>query len=84
MFTFEENNQKIYNFKAPGPDNIQNIAIKKLINLHTSLLTVYNTMLHAVIIQPWLGERRTTLIQNKSQRQLDASNYTQIACLYNL
>jgi len=76
--------RKAANYKAPGLDGIQNVLIKKLVNLHESLREVLNIMLETGTVPPDLVKGRTILIEKKEQREFDPSNYRPITCLSNI
>ncbi|KAI5748289.1 hypothetical protein M8J77_023892 [Diaphorina citri] len=73
--------KKAANWKAPGPDGIQNYWLKYLTCIHIHLAEAYNQILkHPEHTPQWLTEGLTYLIP-KNERTQEAKNYRPITCL---
>jgi len=76
--------RKASNFKAAGPDGIQNILLKRLKNLHHSIIMCFNKLLVRSTIPKELVAGRTILLQKSDTDRFDVTNYRPITCLSNV
>ena len=73
--------QRVPNWKAPGPDQLQGFWIKKLTSLHDALLDSLNYIfLYPEDAPPWLAKGITYLIPKEGDPK-DPKNYRPITCL---
>ena len=73
--------QRLPNWKAPGPDQLQGYWIKKLTSLHNALLDSLNYLLsYPEDAPPWLAKGTTYLIPKEGDPK-DPKNYRPITCL---
>ena len=74
--------KKIPNWKAPGPDGVQEYWIKKLTSLHDRIAEQMNEMVNSrVPIPAWMTTGRTVLCQKDPQKGNVVDNYRPISCL---
>ena len=69
------------NWKAPGPDSVQDYWLKNLTSLHDKLLVYLQDCLNCGVVPDWLPKGRTVLIQKDKAKGNIASNYRPITCL---
>jgi hypothetical protein len=70
-----------HNWKAPGPDKVQNFWLKKLTSTHQNLVDAYNLILETPNNTPnWLSEGCTYLL-HKGKNSKEPKNYRPITCL---
>lgn len=81
MADVKQNLKKASNFKSPGPDGIQNIILKNLTNLHSSIVAIFNDLIKSQSVPSWLLAGNTFLLQKKEQANFEVSNYRPITCL---
>jgi len=76
-----ETTKKLANWKAPGPDRVQNFWIKHLKSLHLTPTEMYNSTITNPHKAPlWLTEGQTTLIYEKGDT-FEAKKISLITCL---
>ena len=63
---------------------MQNVLLKKLHNLHPSILTIFNKILNTGNIPKPLLQGKTILLQKKQTSEFDPNNYRPITCLSNV
>jgi hypothetical protein len=69
------------NWRAPGPDKLQNFWLKKLTALHSTMVSLFNQVVQSPCDSPtWLTEGVTYMLP-KSAETANPKNYRPITCL---
>ena len=68
-------------WKAPGPHCVQGYWFKRFSTLPTRLTEHLQTYVVLGDVPTWMTQRKTTLIQNDSEKGNAANNYHPIVCL---
>ena len=72
--------KQIPNWKAPGPDGVQEFWLKNFTSLYKNLVWHLNTCLEGETPR-WMTKGITVLIQKDKSKGNEASNYRPITCL---
>lgn len=69
------------NFKAPGPDRIQNIWLKKFTSTHKQMAKYFNSILNSELNIPDFLLKGNTYLLHKTGDTRNPANYRPITCL---
>ena len=73
--------RKMPNWRAPGPDNVQDCLLKNLTLLYDKLVVYLQECLDSGVVPDGLTKGRKMFIQNYKAKGNISSNYRPMTCL---